>query len=198
MKVLIACEYSGRVRDAFIALGHNAVSCDLLPSEQLGPHIQGDIRDALKTEWDLVIAHPPCTYLTVTGNKWFKPEFRSRFPTREADRELAVLFFMYFANLNTKRIAIENPIGIMSSRFRKPDQIIQPFWFGDPSRKATCLWLKNLPLLVPTTRVVPNIKKYRDGSTVSADYAFRSWKDRSRTYLGIANAMATQWGGPKC
>ncbi len=193
MKILVACEYSGKVRDALLAKGHDAISCDLLPSETPGPHYQGDVRDLLRERWDMIIAFPPCTYLTVTGNKWFKPEYAHRFPNRAQDREDAVAFFMLFANHPCPRVAIENPVGIMSTRWRKPDQIIQPYQFGHPARKTTCLWLKGLPLLTPTKLVEPNIKTYQGGSTHSADYAWKSAKERGTTYEGVAKAMAEQW-----
>jgi len=203
MKVLIACEYSGVVRDAFIKKGHDAISCDLLPSESdFGDHYQGDLFEiAEKYEWDLIIAHPPCTYLTVTGNKWFKPEFKKRFPTREQDRKNAIAFFMKIINLKAKKIAVENPIGIMSTVYRKPDQIIHPFMFGDPERKGTCLWLKGLSKLIPTKIVTPIIINHKSGKTDSRWHyetmklkPHDRMKARSKTFQGIANAMADQWG----
>ena len=133
--------------------GHDAVSCDLVPTDVPGPHYEGDVMDIITDNWDLLIAFPPCTYLTLTGNKWFKPEFADRFPERHQQRKDAIDFFMKIANMPIPRIAIENPIGIMSSHYRKPDQIIQPWQFGFPTTKATCLWLKNLPLLKPTNIV---------------------------------------------
>jgi site-specific DNA-cytosine methylase len=211
MKVLIACEFSGVVRDAFTALGHDAISCDLLPTESPGYHWQGDIFECLKFHhygFDLMIAHPPCTYLTVTANKWMKPEWEWKFPTRKQDRIDAINFFMELVNVPIEKIAIENPVGIMSTKYRKPDQIIQPYQFGHTESKKTCLWLKNLPKLVPTDIVDPVYlvskgKKYSG----AAYYSKRSlchldylppkedrWKLRSKTFSGIASAMADQWG----
>ncbi len=207
---LIACEYSGVVRDAFTAKGHYAMSCDLLPTESPGPHYQGDIFDVINAGWDGMIAFPPCTYLTLTGNKWFLPEFATRFPTRQQDRKDAISFFMRLAEANMPRIAIENPIGIMSSEWRKPDQIIHPYYFGDPERKSTCLWLKGLPrlhyvrqdtLFERQTLVQPQIIYHASGRTDSAWHfntlrlpAAERSKLRSKTFAGIANAMADQWG----
>jgi hypothetical protein len=193
MKILIACEYSGIVRDAFIAKGHDAMSCDLLPTEREGPHYQGDIREVLDESWDLMIAHPPCTFLTVSGNKWMKPEFKDRFPTRVQDREEAIKFFMLFANSSIPKVAIENPIGVMSSNYRKPDQIIQPYQYGHPERKATCLWLKNLPNLKPTNIVELPQNKALAQRLHYLPPSENRWKERSKTYQGIANAMADQW-----
>lgn len=183
MRVLIACEYSGRVRDAFIARGHNAVSCDLLPTEVPGPHYQGDVFDILDDSWDLVIGHPPCTHLAVSGARWF--------PQKRADgrQQAAIDFFMALANASIPRIALENPVSIMSTQWRKPDQIIQPWQFGHGETKATCLWLKGLPLLTPTNIVdgrQPRIHHMAPGPD--------RWRERSRTYQGIADAMAAQWG----
>jgi hypothetical protein len=204
MRVLVACEFSGAVRDAFIGGGHDAMSCDLLPNETPGPHYQGSVMDILNDGWDLMIAHPPCTYLTLTGNKWFKPEYAERFPTRHKDREDAVEFFMALANAPIPRIAIENPIGIMSSRYRKPNQIIQPWEYGHETTKATCLWLKGLPNLVPTNIVSKGevvISKsgnrmsrwYYETSKITLKGGLRA-KARSVTFQGIAEAMANQWG----
>lgn len=202
MRVLVACEFSGTVRDAFIALGHDAMSCDLLPTESPGPHYQGDVRDILGNDWDMMIAHPPCTYLTVAGNKWFKPEYVHRFPDRVKQRELALQFVKELMDAPIYRIAIENPVGVISSKICKPDQIIQPYNFGHCDRKSTCLWLQNLPPLKSTNIVKPNIKNNRNGKTASVhhDAALRlppdmRWKVRSLTYSGIAAAMAEQWGG---
>ena len=203
MKVLIACEYSGVVRDAFIKQGHEAISCDLLPSESdLGEHYQGDVTDIIDDGWDMMIAHPPCTYLTVTGNKWFKPEYKDRFPTREQDRRDAIAFFMALMNANIPKIAIENPIGIMSTTFRKPDQIIQPWQFGHEASKSTCLWLKNLPLLQYTNVVSKGeFVTYKSGKRTAKWYADAARYDaktrakiRNTTFQGIADAMAQQWG----
>lgn len=211
MRVLIACECSGTVRDAFNELGHDAWSCDLQASKQASKHIQGDVLKVLSEKFDLVIAHPPCTYLTVTGNKWFKPEYRDRFPNREKDREDAVKFFMAFTSLkHIPMVAIENPIGIMSRIFRKPDQIIHPFMFGDPASKSTCLWLKGLPKLIQSHYDAPlfnmavdrgEFVNYKSGKRCAKWYseaASLSSKDRSnvrsKTFPGIAKAMAEQWG----
>lgn len=197
MRVLVACEFSGIVRDAFAARGHDVWSCDLLPTERPGNHIQDNILTILNDKWDLMIAHPPCTYLTCTGNKWFKPEFKGRFPNREQQREDALIFISQLLAAPIHKIALENPIGIISSRIRKPDQIIQPFQFGHAERKSTCLWLKNLPLLTPTKIVKPIIKYAKSGRGMSAYHWINckdKWKFRSRTFLGIANAMSEQWG----
>jgi len=202
MRVLIACEFSGIVRDAFRKRGHDAWSCDLLPTEREGPHIQGDVLLELDKGWDLMIAHPPCTYLTTTGNRWFKPEYVERWPTRVQDREAAIQFFLALGNAPIEKIALENPVGIMSSLWRKPEQIIQPFQFGHEARKKTCLWLKNLPLLVPTCVVGEGESVvFKSGKRMPKWYAdlIRLPKAertlaRSRTFQGIADAMAEQWG----
>ena len=205
MKVLVACEFSQIITEAFINCGHSAMSCDLLPAEKNYPHYQGDILDVLGNHWDeydLMIAHPPCTYLTVTGNKWFKPEFVSRFPDRIKQRQEAVDFFMFLIEFPIPKIAIENPIGIMSTVYRKPDQIIQPYQFGHPERKATCLWLKGLPKLIPTKEVKPNIVHYKTRKGTDDQWHISTMKlpplermkARSRTFQGIAEAMAEQWG----
>ena len=189
MKVLVACEFSGVVREAFKARGHNAISCDLLPTAIPGQHFEGDVEPLLKhTDWDMIIAFPPCTHLAVSGAKHFAKKIA------DGRQQFGINFFMLFVNANCHKIAIENPVGIMSTNYRKPDQIIQPYEFGDPSKKTTCLWLKGLPKLVPTNIVEPNIKTYKDGSKFSADYGWSSNKMRSKTYQGIANAMAEQWG----
>jgi site-specific DNA-cytosine methylase len=184
MRVLVACEYSGRVRDAFIAAGHDAMSCDLLPSDQRdGDHYQGDVRDVIGLGWDLMIAHPPCTHLSVSGARHFEEK------RADGRQQEAIDFFMYLADLPIPRIAIENPVCIMSSVWREPDQIIQPWQFGHGETKATCLWLKGLPPLVPTKIVAgreQRIWKMPPGPD--------RWKERSRTYEGIASAMAQQWG----
>jgi len=199
MKVLVACEYSGTVRDAFIARGHDAWSCDLLPTESDGPHykenIFGPSSEVLNMGWDLVIAHPPCTYLTVSANKWLKDQPPRKSGTlvgaeRREAREDAIEFFMRFANLPYAKIAIENPIGCMSTRYRKPDQVIQPWMFGHGETKATCLWLKGLPALTPT-----NIVDGREQRLHKLSKTADRWKIRSKTYQGIADAMADQWGG---
>lgn len=183
MKVLIACEYSGVVRDAFIAAGHDAMSCDILPTESPGSHYQGDVRDVLHEGWDLMIAHPPCTHLAVSGARWFKDK-------RREQRE-ALEFVRLLLNAPIDRIALENPVSIISSQIRKPDQVIQPWQFGHGETKATCLWLKNLPLLEPTD-IVEGREQRIWKLPPSPDRA----KLRSRTYEGIAAAMAAQWGIP--
>lgn len=202
MKVLIACEFSGVVRDAFIRKGHEALSCDLLPTESPGPHYQGNALDIIDNGWDLMIAHPPCTYLCVTGNKWMKDEYKERFPTRQQDRKDAIEFFLKLYNAPIDKIAIENPIGIMSTTLRKPDQIIHPYMFGHQASKSTCLWLKNLPKLKPTSIVDKGeFITYKSGKRTAkwyADAASLSPKERARirniTFQGIADAMADQWG----
>jgi hypothetical protein len=183
MRVLVACEYSGVVRDAFIAAGHDAMSCDLLPTDVPGPHYQGDVRDVLGDGWDLMVAHPPCDHLAVSGARWF--------PQKRADGRQwgAIEFFMQIVNAPIPRMAIENPIGIMSTRYRKPDQIIQPWQFGHGETKATCLWLEGLPLLQPT-----NVVDGRENRIWKMPPSPTRWKERSRTYQGIADAMAAQWG----
>lgn len=199
MKVLIACEFSGVVRREFRKLGHDAWSCDLLPADDNSEfHIQGDVLPLLNQGWNMMIGHPPCTFLTVSANKWMKPEYKTRFPNREREREDAVNFFMKLYNANIPKIAIENPIGIMSSRFRKPDQVIQPWMFGHGETKATCLWLKNLPRLMPThskddlfNKPEPKEREQRlHNLPPSPD----RWKKRSITFQGIAESMANQWG----
>jgi len=202
MKVLVACEFSGTVRDAFIKVGHNAMSCDLEPTTTPGPHYQGNVFDIINDGWDLMIAHPPCTYLTVTGNKWFKPEYADRFPTRHQDREDAINFFMQLVNANIAKTAIENPIGIMSTKHQKPTQIIHPWQYGHEASKSTCLWLKNLPPLTPTKIVGKGeFITYKSGKRMTkwyADAASLSPKERAKirntTFQGIADAMANQWG----
>jgi hypothetical protein len=180
MRVLVACEFSGIVRDAFIAKGHDAWSCDLLPTENPGPHYQCDIRRIINLSWDLMIAHPPCTHLAVSGARWFKD--------KKKEQEEALDFVQMSMDAPILRIAIENPISIISSRIRKPDQIIQPWQFGHGETKAICLWLKNLPLLKPT-----NIVEGRYARVHREPPSPERWKNRSRFYTGIADAMATQW-----
>jgi len=187
MKVLIACEYSGAVRDAFIRVGHDAMSCDLLPTEAPGPHYQGDVRDVLDYPWDLMIAHPPCTDLSVSGAAWFAKK------KLIGAQQASASFFMMLAKTDIPKIAIENPICIMSTLWRKPNQIIQPWQFGHGETKATSLWLKNLPLLTPT-----NIVEGREARIHNMPPSEDRWKLRSQTYTGIANAMAEQWGGLLC
>jgi hypothetical protein len=193
MRVLVACEFSGAVRDAFRARGHEAWSCDLLPSETPGPHYQGDVLAVLGEGWDLMIAHPPCTYLASSGLHWNR-----RRPERQALTDAAVAFVAQLLAAPIPRIAVENPIGALSTRVRKPDQIIQPWQFGHDASKATCLWLHGLPLLTPTN-VLPGGKQARranqtpSGQNKLGPSADR-WKQRSLTYPGIAAAMADQWG----
>lgn len=193
MKVLVACEFSGTVRDAFTRHGHDAWSCDLLPSETEGQHIVGDVLDVLKLNWDLIIAHPPCTYLASSGLHWNK-----RRPERSALTEDAFKFVETLASAQAPRIAIENPIGCLSTRWRKPDQIIQPWQFGHDASKATCLWLKGLPRLEHTNVLPGGRKARRANQTASGQNRLAPsptrWKERSVTYAGIAEAMAAQWG----
>jgi len=222
MRVLVACEFSGVVRRAFRARGHDAWSCDLLAAEDGSHHhIQGDaIAAAYTGEWDLMIAHPPCTHLAVSGSRWFK--------NKQVEQAEALEFVRNLLGADIHRIALENPVSIISSRIRKPDQIIQPWQFGHGETKATCLWLKNLPKLVPTDVVVPEWAVKTDGSIHMSKKGKRDnpthyltgrsprvlrgeqlaqwerihkmppgpdrWKERSRTYQGIADAMAEQWG----
>jgi site-specific DNA-cytosine methylase len=181
MKVLVACEFSGTVRDAFSALGHNAWSCDLLPTEIPGPHLQGDVREVLDEGWDLMIAHPPCTHLAVSGARWFKD--------KRSEQEEALEFVRLLLAAPIPCIALENPISVISSRIRKPDQVIQPWQFGHGEVKGTCLWLKNLPKLVPT-----NVVSGREARVHRMPPGPDRWKERSRTFPGIAQAMAAQWG----
>lgn len=183
MKVLIACEYSGAVRDAFLAKGHEAMSCDLLPTDAPGPHYQGDVRDVLHYPWDLMIAHPPCTHLSVSGARHFEAK------RLDGRQQSAVSFFMLLATANIERIAVENPVCIMSSLWRKPDQVVQPWQFGHGETKATCLWLKNLSPLMPTS-IVDGRENRIHRMPPSPD----RWKERSKTFEGIAAAMADQWG----
>ena len=225
MNVLVACEESQRVCAAFREKGHNAFSCDILPCSGGHPewHIEKDVLKVINPEndgemeaisfwtmddkihiverWDLIIAHPPCTYLTLAGNKWFKPEFADRFPDRQKQRKEAVDFFMAIANADCDKIAIENPVGIMSSQWRKPDQYIEPYMFGDPEKKKTGFWLKGLPLLKPTNIVEPVIIHCKSGAneprwhmeTMHLPKEERS-RVRSQTFPGIAKAFADQWG----
>ena len=200
MKILVACEWSGRVRDAFIRKGHDAMSCDLLDTAVPGPHYKGDVRDILYDRWDMVVAFPPCTHLSLSGAVYWKQK------QEDGRQQKAVDFFMLFTDLpDCPKVAIENPVGIMSRLYRKPDQIIQPWWFGDPVQKKTCLWLKGLPLLKPTVIVEPEFQKNPDG-TVYRDkkggrYSIPAYNGRHRdrahirgqTYNGVAEAMAEQW-----
>jgi len=188
MKVLIACEFSGVVRDAFRNCGHDAVSCDLLPTERPGPHFQCDIRELDLERYDLVIAHPPCTHLCCSGAAWFEHKMRERW--------YALEFIKFFFECPAPMVAIENPVGIISTVFRKPDQIIQPYEFGDPYSKATCLWLKGLPLLQPTNIVDRGerwVSATGSGKSMARWYISASSKERGVTFPGIAEAMAVQW-----
>jgi hypothetical protein len=187
MKVLVACEFSGTVRDAFIRQGHDAVSCDLLPTDRSGPHIQDDVSKYLNDTWDMMIAFPPCTYLCNGGMNWLnrKPEWRPK-------REEAVNFFMSLINAPIDKICVENPIGHMNTRYRKPDQIIRPWMFGHPYKKDVCLWLKNLPELRPSSIVENTEIKKLDFWSDKRNPGGRSLK--SITFQGIADAMAKQWG----
>jgi hypothetical protein len=196
MKVLVACEYSGKVRDAFIRVGHEAISCDILPTDSPGPHYEGDVLDILDDGWDLMIAHPPCTYLSVSGMHWTTRGLRDPKLTEDA-----MDFVNKLLNAPISKIALENPVSIISSRVRKPDQIVQPYEYGHDASKKTCLWLKNLPLLVPTQFIEPKVvgnKKIWGNQTASGQNKLPPskdrWKIRSETYQGIANAMANQWG----
>ena len=193
MRVLIACEYSGRVRDAFRALGHDAWSCDLLPTDVPGPHIQGDVLGILVDGWDLMIAHPPCTFLCSSGLHWNK-----RRPGRQAQTDQSLEFVRALMAAPIPRIAIENPIGCISTQIRKPDQTIQPWQFGHPESKATCLWLKGLPLLTPTEVLTKPAGGTWANQTPTGQNKLgpskNRWKIRSETYQGIATAMAAQWG----
>jgi len=180
MKILIACEFSGIVREAFSNKGHDAWSCDLLPTEQPGQHIQKDVLTLLDDNWDMMIAFPPCTHLAVSGARWFKD--------KKQEQTDAIKFFLTLANANIPKIAIENPIGVMSTHYRKPNQIIQPWQFGHGETKATCLWLKGLPELKPT-----NIVAGREPRIHMMPPSKDRWKLRSITYQGIADAMADQW-----
>jgi site-specific DNA-cytosine methylase len=181
MKVLVACEFSGTVRDAFKARGHDAWSCDLLPTEKPGNHIQGDVLEVLNEGWDLMIAHPPCTHLAVSGARWFKD--------KQQEQGEALEFVQALLNAPIEKIALENPISIISTRIRKPDQIIQPWMFGHGEVKAICLWLKNLPAL-EAIKIVDG----REARIHRMAPSPNRWKDRSRFYVGIAEAMSFQWG----
>ena len=181
MKVLIACEYSGTVRDAFLACGHDAMSCDLLPTDVPGPHYQGNVLDILQNGWDLMIAHPPCTHLAVSGARWWKDKL--------VEQSEALDFVRLLLDAPIERIALENPVSKISSAVRKPDQIIQPWQYGHGETKATCLWLKNLPLLTPT-----DIVDGREARVHKMPPSPDRWKHRSTTLKGIAAAMAAQWG----
>ena len=195
-KVLVACEYSGTVRDAFIRAGHDAMSCDLLPTDAAGPHYQGDVKYVLDDEWDLLIAHPPCTYMTNSGVSWLHKD-----PARWALLDDAAAFFNLLLDAPIKRIAVENPIMHKYAKERignrKQDQVVQPWMFGHMEQKGTCLWLKNLPLLTATNNVKAEMLLLPDNERQRLHYLSPSpdrWKLRSKTYQGIADAMAAQWG----
>lgn len=221
MKILVACEESQRVCTEFRNKGHEAYSCDIIDCSGGHPewHIKWDVLPLLngncnfmtcdgqihtiEGKWDMIIAFPPCTYLTVTGNRWFNVErYGEKALKRIEDRKDAIEFFMSFANADCERIAIENPIGYMSTYYRKPEQVIHPYMFGDAARKATCLWLKGLPELTPTKIVEPVIIKYKNGKGTDNPWHMETMKlpaderakARSKTFLGIAKAMAEQWG----
>lgn len=194
-KVLVACEYSGVVRDAFRARGHDAMSCDILPTDAPGPHYQGDVLDILNDGWDLMIAHPPCTYLSVSGMHWTTRGLRDPKLTEDA-----LAFVRALLGAPIPRIAVENPVSVISSRIRPPDQIVQPYQFGHDASKKTCLWLVGLPLLKPTDLIAPRVVdgKTRWGNQTNSGQnrlgpSEDRWKVRSRTYEGIAAAMAAQW-----
>lgn len=195
-RLLVACEYSGRVRDAFREVGFEALSCDFLPTDVPGPRYQGDVFDIIGDGWDLMVAHPPCTYLCSSGLHW-----DTRVPGRESMTEEALDFVRRLMAAPIPHIAVENPIGCISTRIRKPEQTIQPWMFGDDVSKSTCLWLKNLPTLVPTEIVEPRVVNGRKRWANQTDSGQNKlpptddrWKIRSKTYLGIANAMADQGG----
>jgi hypothetical protein len=181
MRVLIGCEFSGVVRDAFAGMGHDAWSCDLLPSETEGQHYQCDVREVLEQQWDLFIAHPPCTHTSVSGARWFKD--------KRDEQAHGLGFVMQLAAAPVARIALEQPISVLSTFWRAPDQILQPWMFGHGETKATCLWLKGLPRLIPT-----EVVEGREARVHHMRPSEDRWKERSRTYGGIAAAMAAQWG----
>jgi site-specific DNA-cytosine methylase len=185
VRVLVACEYSGVVRDAFLARGHDAISCDLLPTDSPGPHYQGDVLDGTLdlSSFDLMICHPPCTHLAVSGARWFAEK------RADGRQQAALEFVRRLLDAPVPRIALENPVSIISSQVRKPDQVIQPWQFGHGETKATCLWLKGLPLLVPT-----DVVDGREARVHKLPPSEDRWKLRSTTYAGIAAAMADQWG----
>jgi hypothetical protein len=190
-KVLIACEFSGTVREAFKAKGWDAWSCDLLPTEILGQHIQGNIMDVVNYGWDLMIAHPPCTDLAVSGAAWFKEKIA------DGRQQKALDFVQKLMDAPIPRICIENPVSVISSKIRKPDQIIQPWMFGHLETKKTCLWLKNLPFLKESKNVKFEMEKLPKNQQQRLHYLPPSkdrWKKRSKTFQGIADAMANQWG----
>ncbi len=186
MKVLIGCEYSAAVREQFLRGGHEVLSCDLLPTDTPGPHYQGDLFDVIDYPWNLAIFHPPCTHLSVSGSRHFEAK------RMDGRQQAAVSFFMQIVrrSAHIPMTAIENPVCIMSSLYRKPDQVVQPWQYGHGETKATCLWLKGLPKLVPT-----NIVEGREARIHRMPPSADRWKLRSQTYAGIAQAMASQWGG---
>ena len=206
MRILVACEESQAVTIELRNLGHEAYSCDIEPCSGGHPewHIQGDVTPLLEEKWDMILAFPPCTYLTVTGNRWFNIEkYGEKALKRIEDRKEAIKFFMMFANADCPKIVIENPVGVISTKWRKPDQIIHPWQFGDPFEKKTCLWLKGVEPLIPTNVVKPPDRvEFGSGKSMPKWYA-DAWrlpkkdraKMRSKTFPGIAKAMAEQWGG---
>ena len=213
MRVLVGMEYSGRVRDAFIRAGHDAMSCDLLPTEQPGPHYQGDVFDIVGDGWDLAIFHPDCTYLTISaewayGDGPYHQKVKSETlvgAARRAARKRAIEQFCRIMALPIPKIAAENPVGVLSTHYRKPDQVVQPWWFGDDASKATCLWLKKLPKLKPTSPVAGRLVRHNgqmvqrwanqtDGGQNRLTPSDDRWKDRARTWPGFAKAMALHWG----
>lgn len=204
LRVLVACEESQAVTKEFRALGHEAYSCDILPCSGGHPewHLKQDVTGLLEEDWDLIISFPTCTFLTVTGNRWFNVEkYGEKALKRINDRKEAINFFMLFANAKCNHVVIENPVGIMSSEWRKPNQIINPYQFGDAFEKKTCLWIKGLPNLKPTDIVEPPARKQFDSGKSMPEWYAELWslpKDqrstmRSKTFPGIAKAMATQW-----
>lgn len=184
MKVLIACEFSGIVRDAFLSRGHDAISCDFLPSERPGPHYQGDVFDIIDQGFDLMICHPPCTHLAVSGARWFS--------SKKFEQYEAIRFAKRLLDAPVPRICLENPVSVLSTKIRKANQVLQPWQFGHPETKATLLWLKNLPLLRPT-----NVVSGRSSKIHCMPPSPDRWKNRSRTYFGITRAIAEQWGNIK-
>jgi site-specific DNA-cytosine methylase len=205
MKILIACEESQRVCIAFRNKGHEAYSCDILPCSGGHPewHIQGDVLPILQQKWDMIIAHPPCTYLSLAGNRWFdESKYGDKARNRKILREEAMEFFMKFVDVSCKKVCIENPLGTINTRYRKPDQIIQPYMFGHTDRKATGLWLKGLPKLIATNVVEPKIIQYKNGKGTDSEWHIKTLNlpakersiARSKTFQGIADAMAEQWG----
>ena len=202
MKILVACEESQTVTKEFRKLGHEAYSCDIMECSGGHPewHLQQDVTELLKEEWDMVLAFPPCTFLTVTGNRWFNIEkYGNKAIKRHADRDKAIDFFMLFANANCDKIVIENPVGVMNTQWRKPNQIVQPYHFGDPFEKRTCLWIKGLPILEHTNVVEPPPRQQiKGGKSMATWYSNAPHKERakirSKTFEGLARAMAEQWG----